>query len=92
MRERCGFATACSIAGMPHALRSWTAATVTAATIAAASIVAPYIVGVTDPALVPPASLSAWEIHWPEHPEGDAPELWLHRRYLKGQASEYRAA
>jgi len=50
------------------------------------------VLGVTDPVLVPPASLSAWEIHWSKHQEGDAPELWLHRRYLKGQASEHRAA
>jgi hypothetical protein len=45
--------------------------------------------GIEDPVLLPPASLSGWDVHWCRNHDGDAPELWLHRMYLgKGASTE----
>jgi len=35
--------------------------------------------------LLPPATLSGWEVRWSERLEQEAAELWLHRLYLEGR-------
>lgn len=46
---------------------------------------------VPDPVLLPPANLTAWEIHWSRGYDGDSAELWLHQMYVAGRRSRLRA-
>jgi hypothetical protein len=48
--------------------------------------------GIYDPLLLPPFSLSGWEIHWVHGHDGDAPELWVHRLYLEGKSGGRRVS
>jgi hypothetical protein len=51
------------------------------------------LLAIEDAVLLPPASLTGWDVHWCRGYDGDAPELWLHHMYLgRGAGTEGQRA